>query len=778
MFQRKSILKICFFFLFVFIFLHPENISAAEVPCGEPGSDCGGSGGGSGPICGNGSCEAGESCSTCSQDCGSCCTPSYPSAPSPYAPSNGATVNSLTPTLYWNMYGTFGTGCPQINAFRVFLSSNCSSFSDISGALNESIRSFTIPSGILQWNRTYCWYVIATNNSYGAQSSTFRFTTQQGSMLTSDTVTGDVCGNGISGRPDQSNVSNPVTFNFSFSQAPSSSFVEARLALLPASGPFAENRDVVDYATIQNKVISSQSFAARYNLSDSTAQILLPNGPSYSWSSPSSSGSLSNGFNNSSLLNINIDSFATSSTNWNAQFNVRFENSFPSGVYNLYAYVLYNNGSNTLTAYGSPGVYNYKKLSTVWVVDMDAPSASISSPTAYETNLFGVNWSATDTNGIQNVFSYIYSDTNGATIRDRTNPSTPFDIVTDGNPKSYPADTPNAGINTLNLGEHLYSDLTPSLNAQYVFRLYAQDNACNISETSRSVSISDPWVLSYDNTISVNSGFNSLSIPEVSNFTVPFTSDTSGPFLNNFATISGNSNTPALRNSKINAYSINYLNLATSLPPDSSFSSWFNYLLNLVSLNSPSSIVNFNVPNNSVSGNLSQIFNVSPNSKYVLIQSNSLDLNLLSNSVCDIKALIFLSGNLSIQPDLTKSNPSNGCIFITAGNTLIGKGSDKTSASLSDSNPAQYDIVEAGIITNNLDIPVDAIGGATAEYNKWDGIYIFGLVYSSNLSLNRDLNSFANNLQPAHMFRFDPSLLINFQNDLAKRSFSIREFVK
>ncbi|BCX14295.1 MAG: hypothetical protein KatS3mg085_827 [Candidatus Dojkabacteria bacterium] len=233
-----------------------------------------------------------------------------------------------------------------------------------------------------------------------------------------------------------------------------------------------------------------------------------------------------------------------------------------------------------------------------------------------------------------------------------------------------------------------------------------------------------------------------------------------------------------LRNSKINAYSTNYLNLATSLPPDSSFSSWFDYLLNLVSLNSPSNIVNFNVPNNSVSGNLSQIFNVSPNSKYILIQSNSSDLNLLPNTVCDIQALIFLNANLSIQPNLIKSNPSNGCIFITAGNTLIGKGTDKTSASLSDSNPAQYDIVEAGIITNNLDIPIDVVGGATAEYNKWDGIYIFGVVYSSNLSLNRDLNSFANNLQPAHMFRFDPSILINFQHDLANRSFSVREIVE
>ncbi|BCX14294.1 MAG: hypothetical protein KatS3mg085_826 [Candidatus Dojkabacteria bacterium] len=514
----------------------------------------GGGGGGGGPICGDGWCEGTENCNNCVADCGQCCNPIEPLPVNLIGPANNSIVNSTTVTFSWDNSPSWRDCGWTPRYLSLWLSSTCQpgSYSyiaatpDIPAGSNFGPNSSSFTYSGLSWNTTYCWYVRRLNGgNKSAHTPIWQFTVSNQSLLTSDTVTGDVCGNGISGRPDQSNVSNPVTFNFSFSQAPSSSFVEARLALLPASGPFAENRDVVDYATIQNKVISSQSFAARYNLSDSTAQVLLPNGPSYSWSPPASSGSLSNGFNNSSLLNINIDSFATSSTNWNAQFNVRFENSFPSGVYNLYAYVLYNNGSNTLTAYGSPGVYNYKKLSTVWVVDMDAPSASISSPTAYETNLFGVNWSASDTNGIQNVFSYIYSDTNGATIRDRTNPSTPFDIVTDGNPKSYPADTPNAGITTSNLGEHFYSDLTPSLDAQYVFRLYAQDSACNISETSRSVSISDPWLLSYDNTISVNSGFNSLSIPEVSNFTVPFTSDTSGPFLNNFATISGNSNTPA-----------------------------------------------------------------------------------------------------------------------------------------------------------------------------------------------------------------------------------------
>jgi hypothetical protein len=688
------------------------------------------------------------------------------------SPADGSIVNTLNPTLQWQPPSSFGRGCPSNNnRVWVVLSSTCQSgsYTNVSGNLAPNTTSFTL-SG-LSWNTTYCWIVRASNGSKTTNSATFSFTTQQTSSLQSDSVLDDVCGNGIAGRLDQTNTSNPVTFRSSFSDPGGAAYVEARIAILPDFGPYAENRDIVDESTIESKALNAQSIVARYSNLTSEAYVLLNGG---TWSAGQTTGTISNSTNTASLEDINGATITdVIGGTFNSQFRIKFENTFPSGDYNIYAMILYNNGTEN-SSYGSGGIYNYKKLSTSWKVDMDAPSASLSGPVEIGPSQFNMDWQASDTNGIKNIFSYIYSDTNGATIRDE---NIPLDIVTDGTEKTYPADTPNAGITVSNLGTHLYTDLTPGLNPQYIFRLYAEDNACNIAEVTQSATILSPWVLSYDNTISANAGFNSLFIPEVSNFTVPFTTDTSGPFLNNFGTISGNANTPALRNSKINATATNYNNSASTLPDDTSFTSWFEYLYDLVIKNNASTVINFDASaNNLISGSMSQFFNILPNEKYVLFQTDYSEIEILSNTVCDIQALIFLHGDLTIHPDFTKANPDSACVFINLDPSSfmsIAQGTTKTNEPISSNNLSSYDIVEAGFLTHEFSAPLDA----QASNMKWDGLYVFGFVYTTSLTLERDLNSVANNQQPAHVFRYDPTHFIVFQNDLAKRSFSIREIV-
>lgn len=700
------------------------------------------------------------------------CTVTPPGVAGLVSPANNSTVNSTTVNLQWNNPSSYGTGCPNtINNNRVFVSLNCNgTYTDESGPIGIN-NTFTL-SG-LNWNTTYCWRVQTSNSSADTFSAVFRFTIPPISTLQADSVFGDVCGNGITGRISQPGTSNPITFNYAFSN-PGGNYNEAWLAFVPSTGPYAENRDTVDADTVNAKALNADGIVVRQirSVSPNQVSILLPSPTRWSAGRDGSPGNESiPNFPNNTIVVTSINSATNTSQTGtlNASFQLQINENLLSGNYNVYGLVITENGgvSRSSHATGSQNIYKLLTNTSSWTIDNDAPSVSVVGPSVIGPNQFSMNYIASDPNGIQENAGYIYSDVAGARLDDNAG-----NIITTGTtPLTYPTNTQNAGIpqnSPLNV-TGTYTDLDPGLNAQYVFRLYSVDNACNVAETTQSATIIQPWLISYDNTISANGGFNSITIPDVSGYTVPFTSDIGTPFLNNFGVISGNANVPTTRSSRTNTIANNYDNLASTLPEDSGESTWYEHLQNLALENATNSLITSSA--STFSGQVSASLGISQNDQYIIQISNNLTID--EATVCDIQGLFFVNGDISVSPDLTKLNNQNGCLFVANGSVVIEPGNTKTNTSLTSATLSSYDIIEAGFIANSFTVNADTQGAN----NKWDGLYVDGLVYSPTTLLNRDLNSTANNELPAHMFRYDASLYYLFRDDLAKRSYSVREII-
>ncbi|MDQ6985017.1 MAG: hypothetical protein Q9M91_00405 [Candidatus Dojkabacteria bacterium] len=148
------------------------------------------------------------------------------------------------------------------------------------------------------------------------------------------------------------------------------------------------------------------------------------------------------------------------------------------------------------------------------------------------------------------------------------------------------------------------------------------------------------------------------------------------------------------------------------------------------------------------------------------------NMRIQKDSICNEPAIVLITGNLTIEPDFTTLNQKDACMFIVKGNIEILNGDLKTDLDVLDPTLASYDIIEASLISDG-----DII--TTRDYpdinRKGDGLYIKGVLFGYNINLDRDVNRFANSLQPTLLIEFDPNIYFNFQNVLSLKKFSIRE---
>lgn len=730
------------------------------------------------PVC-DGSCSVGgqinqytttlRTCSS-SQRCsgGRCvarCTRSNPTAPLLTAPSDGETLYSNSVTFSWEQNGGWGRGCGNRNRYLLYVQPDCTGPSTLYGTYTQSVTSATF-SGFAPGR--YCWGVHKDNRTRTATSPVYEFTIEQLGSLDSASASRDTCSTGgHTGRLGQPNSSNPIGFTVNYSEtSPTFNFEEIYISLVPTSGSCGETGAVVDRNTILSKAECADSYTIRF-LSNGQRSIYRGGG---TWDSIISSVRSSQE-NNAGTIRIVAGGTSTSSTfttsTASASVLTNYLNTFPSGDYNVYAMGILTDGVTRISTAPTTVNENFERVDALspWTFDLVAPNSSISGPFITSPNNFNMIWRASDPeSGIQGYDSYIYSDSAGAQIRNNRLGST----ITTQTTALAPPDPSNAGISGAFLGTHQYTDLSPSAQAQYTFKLFVEDNACNITEATGTYAITPPWLVSTQNSISANGGFSSFRIPDVADFDIP-TGETISPLLSEFIAYSGTLNIPANRTSGINAYVTSYDNFAYNLPPDSSESNWYDYLQNLTLENDQNTVVRTNI--NQINGNFSTISGISANQQYVVINENTGTYTIQSNSVCDIQGLFFIPGDLIINPDVTKTN-TNGCAFIVQGDVTIGNGTAKTSVAVGSSNPSEYDVIQLGILAPRFAASLDDAQGAS---NKWDGLFIEGFLITEQQVLQRDLNTLANNDQPAFVIEYDPLLYYLFRDDLGSRSYSIRE---
>lgn len=203
------------------------------------------------------------------------------------------------------------------------------------------------------------------------------------------------------------------------------------------------------------------------------------------------------------------------------------------------------------------------------------------------------------------------------------------------------------------------------------------------------------WFSVTEGRAAINGGLSGVDIPTDS-FNLFGLSGTAALTTNSISSGTSTISNDPSRISKVQQYMYNYVNEALIIPITSGQNTWHGHLLDRANSN------NGNIQTTTIttiSGNLSEIVNNgtsfvrnSGDSKTIWELDGSLTIE--SGTVCNTQGLIFITGDLTIRPDLTNLNAQSACMFVVRGDVIVEAG-----AAPSGGNNG-YNIIEAHIITD------------------------------------------------------------------------------
>jgi len=720
------------------------------------------------------------------------CTPQAPTDSELLSPANNSTGLLPNVTFNWQAPSSWGIHCPaNINRYRLYVRDStadgvCYTIPHYSVGTNGYVlmgyypSTTTVGGASLEWDKDYCWIMQLYNGSLANADRiadfepwVWRLSTATPPTVDSTAVASALgcSGANVSGRAEYTGTNNPVSISVDMTDS-KNNFAsginyteEARIAFIPTS---EQNSNNVSFNVLDPNLVSRLGFRVK-NL-DTTPSFSSVNQAVSPWfGAEKTSGDLTTSAGTATLLDINEPggTFVTQVDHdtWRVTFKLRFENTFPSSQLNIYTATVSTDDAGQFYSQnpgtGSGQNLRYTKSALSWRTDLMNPAANVSEPSPTGVDTFQVTWEADDSStggtGIQELHSYCYTDTSSVSIRDIT-------LGTTLNLTSTPIAYPTAGnclIDETNVNTtHDYQILSGS--SAINFNMYVRDGACNAINVGSGLADSAPWIITNSGLVAAQGGFGDINVRAVTDLStvIPELGDDS--YFGTYSVLTNTGTLPADRISKYGYYTLGYDDLIMNPPEISGGSDWYSYLLEQVNSVSRVTTLELTEINGSMSGALSGALGLR---KFVQTTGN---LNIVSNSSCDIDAIVFVNGNLNLEPDFLRP-ADNSCIFIANGSITIGGGA-YASNGVTGSTPARYDRVEAflvasgGILTSN-DLPG---GGEVA-----DGLIVKGGVFAGSLTLGRDLGT-RNISQPSEAFLYDPSFSVDFARELAIRTFSIR----
>ncbi len=731
------------------------------------------------------------------------------------APPNRRTIGNNSVNLRWSTSGEYGVGCPtQDNRKWITMipwpTSNCPA----------NLRNYPITFegrgrvwinftnnrrfDNLDWNQWYCWQVTKSNGSASsgtkARSQIWAFRTPappavstptlDGGSFVSSTIDNCSVGDQVSGRltgtANDANINNPVGYELNVSYTPPgvTDIAEVRFAIVsndylatfPNTGRVSDgDNDLLYLEALEPNLhdpTNQRNLGMRVtNLGSSPTYSIINSNSAPHFGSGVTSGNLNAGSGIARLRDIGSQTTVVSGSNsYTVRFTTEFNPVFANGDYTLYASVLSDNGSGGLISHSPQadrGSYDgdliYQEVDS-WRIDMTPPSASIQDPVFVSGTDFSVRWEVSDNNSVDEVRSYCYfASPATATIRDITSGN---DIAFDGNSKAYP-DPGNCFVITPGVHNRNYQVTSGALSEDMVLGLYARDNACNVTNNNSTGVVPNPWFMGLNQTLSAAGGLVDVEIPNTSVNLADIGLTLAGrDYLGTFEVISGNTNlpTPLNKTSQSGVYVTGYNNKNVA-PVDLGYSSW--YELATASLDQNVTVANSGL--STISSNLSGAYGAAAGSSYYVRHTGNLSID--SGVICNLRAIIIVEGNLTIDPNFTR-NGSNACIFIVQGDVTITAG-QHASNGLTTADNARHDIVEAMFIVNGA-FTTSPDPAPTGPVN--DALFLRGSVFAENVNLQRILNPNQSASQPAEVIMFDPRHVFHFRNALKVSEFSLREF--
>lgn len=739
------------------------------------------------------------------------CTPIDPSGFRLTSPANNSYIENNDVFLRWRDVADWGRGCPTNPRFFIRMGKLPNRGMPCRDQDNDAFYNLVYRSqriitpanppitneptidpvnhvqiNNLAWGGTYCWFVEANNNGGSRDSrDVWKFTIYNTpSFEDFNFAFTESCGNGISGQASNDGTDNPITFYTEYSLNDNGVGEEGITQVVTAISP-----DIYSSASIISEEVlaeTSQDYfmalATINHTNPEQSEFQIVNSDSYPYySGTQTSGSLTNSSNTATLMNINdtVDPESThveiiDANTIRVYWQVRFEDNYKyktDGT--LFDNVIQNNIYGAALREVFPGEWNSSTGSRTlgrslgllenWGVNVQPPKAIISDPQVLNSTDFNLDWDV-QAYGLQKAEGYMWTSEEPLDIT-KISPAPILSInLTTSEPDTTVNPKPNSNVGVYyrsasadTLGIHTYR-LTDTTRIEDTIntKMYAKDTACNeISDSGSALDLTGSWMMTAGGDIHATNF--STQLREAS-----LTGDLE--YLNNFSFLSTYTSAvsdaalvTSSRISKQNYLLERYDDWNSSPPRISDKTSWYDYLLDLVTKNStitiaPSSQINKGQKTSQfLSGAKTQI-------------ETSGNFSVEEGAICDTRTIFFIQGDLTIHPDFTIQNSETeqmGCIFIVKGNIRIESGSFKNG----------YDKIQAFLITDgDLNTDVDNMG------TNYDGLYLQGGVYTQgNNNLHRSFSMLDNYVNPAEIFEFDPRYTNIFQEELNIKDYSIRE---
>lgn len=527
---------------------------------------------------------------------------------------------------------------------------------------------------------------------------------------------------------NQDRVNEPIRMTATYSDANGSDDIEAMYVWMQISGSTPNTPQYLSSTTgLETKTYTNNSFGFMMRKENSNWIPYIPSqgvSDKDKWvaASYSNNSFVINGQSGGAIARIYVNSITPNGNSIVLDFNISFDDSsepyVDSSAYNIFVmandvfgFTPYDNYQEGLLEgyWDSNQIRDYNHWtdsSRDWRVDLQFPSINSLSIRVLETNRLEVSWDVADGQSIYAIVGNVYAldnleeptdidfyDTDGLTI----NPTFEFDYqgdrvighLTDG----YAFKMEN--INSTSKSNSIVIDTKTNRGGEIAISLTVFDYGGNVRGEYSTYDLRD-WMITRGGFVyssqgigfdvkALDPGLWSLVSSLNSNNFFSERADLSTELYHDFLS---NPENPLERASTNLAYYINRATINLTKDSDSFYTTLLPSLIKKIAgVENKEEVTSSNLSGDLCSsGDCSRIF-------YRLPESDGVDLIVNQDFNCNAKGIFFVSGDLTLTPNITNSNyNSDACIFMVKGNVTVNAGSDKPGN--------EYDEINAFIVAD------------------------------------------------------------------------------
>ena len=490
-------------------------------------------------------------------------------------------------------------------------------------------------------------------------------------------------------------INNPLKFNATITDPDSNNEIEALIiwlskdetvpALVNITGTYTES-NTNDFGIMIRKNAASWSTPLIYSTNtDNTWRLLTTT-------------------DKLAVQNLTITEGAEISISFGLEFKPTTNN--PSGLYNVYGTAVdsYMINNNVVDQSRIQDLFN-------WGIDLVNPTVNDIVQTVKDVNSIYLDWSAVD-NESSIMRTVINGYRTGGTITNDLEMFLPTEYTTSKgtvNPTQIPAEAEIGMFDDTNAWTFLNTSSQKDLvnvgeNEGGMINTYvtAYDMGCNTNAQYEDINL-NPWMTTKGGTVYSASGITNApkdvaGLPALDGVFVKLTSaelDTGTELIS-----AKNDILPELLHPELKA--VRAVNIYDS---NDRKSYWFDHFKEKLATERVSGATKIATPTSTCASGVCYVYS-----------TNNITLN--TGFECTSKILVMSEGNITINPDITSSSTSTGCIFVAKGNIYIGAGTYKTGVNTN----VRYDYLDAYLMAQGQII----FNLADTDKSIRDGIEING----------------------------------------------------